>query len=226
MRDWYSGLIDFSSIPFKKNCALLTKLDWCSRGLHLHSTFGSPQSYFSEFVMSPFYVSLPLFTNRYFALFASFFCVCTSILLSYSILCEQITADWPLVIKYMWRSTFKCRYCSVGPTPLDRLNSGSHFYVQHKYFMPFYSETNQMHNISNLFYFGTTFYMFRTVSPSIIRSLRLYIQHQVCVIQVLWNIASTIAASSSIGWQYLKLYVQLCALDDVRRNRLKHVERL
>jgi len=51
----------------------------------------------------------------------------------------------------------------------------------------FYSKTNQMHNISNLFYFGTTLYlyMFRMVSPSIIRSLRLYIQHQVYVIQVL-----------------------------------------
>ena len=36
-----------------------------------------------------------------------------------------------------------------------------------------------MHNVSNLFYFGTTIYMFRTVSPSIIRSLRLYIQYQV-----------------------------------------------
>jgi len=32
--------------------------------------------------------------------------------------------------------------------------------------------------------------MFRTVSPSIIRSLRLYIQHQVYVIQVLWLLAS------------------------------------
>jgi len=31
-----------------------------------------------------------------------------------------------------------------------------------------------------------TLYTFRTVSPSIIRSLRLYIQHQVYVIQVLW----------------------------------------
>jgi hypothetical protein len=50
----------------------------------------------------------------------------------------------------------------------------------------FYSKTNQMHNISNLFYFGTTLYMFRTNFPSIIRSLRLYIQHHVCVIQVLW----------------------------------------
>ena len=40
------------------------------------------------------------------------------------------------------------------------------------------------------------------------------------------SISSTVAASSSIGWQYLKLYVQLCALDDGRRNRLKHVQRL
>ena len=47
-----------------------------------------------------------------------------------------------------------------------------------------------MHNISNLFYFGTTLYVFRTVSPSIIRSLRLYIQHEVYVIQVLWLLAS------------------------------------
>jgi len=32
--------------------------------------------------------------------------------------------------------------------------------------------------------------MFRTVFPSITRSLRLYIQHQVYVIQVLWLLAS------------------------------------
>ena len=37
------------------------------------------------------------------------------------------------------------------------------------------------------------------------------------------SISSTIAASNSIVWQYLKLYVQLCAPDDRRRNRLKHV---
>jgi len=47
-----------------------------------------------------------------------------------------------------------------------------------------------MYNISNLFYFATTIYLFRTVSPSIIRSLRLYIQHQVHVIQFLWLLAS------------------------------------
>ena len=33
----------------------------------------------------------------------------------------------------------------------------------------FYSKTNQMHNVSNLFYFGTTLYVFQTVFPSIIR---------------------------------------------------------
>jgi hypothetical protein len=56
--------------------------------------------------------------------------------------------------------------------------------------MYFYSKTNQMHNISNLFYFGTTLYMFQTGFPSIIRSLRLYIQVQVYVIQVLWLLVS------------------------------------
>jgi len=56
--------------------------------------------------------------------------------------------------------------------------------------MYFYSINNQMHNISNLFYFGTILYVFRTVFPSIIRSLRLYIQHQVYVLQVLWLLAS------------------------------------
>jgi hypothetical protein len=47
-----------------------------------------------------------------------------------------------------------------------------------------------MHNISNLFYFGATLYMFRMVSPSIIRNLRLYIQRQLYVIQVLWLFAN------------------------------------
>jgi len=57
--------------------------------------------------------------------------------------------------------------------------------------MNFCSKTNQMHSISNLFYFGTTLYRFRAVFPSIIRSLRLYIQHQVYVIEVLWLQAAT-----------------------------------
>ena len=54
----------------------------------------------------------------------------------------------------------------------------------------FLSKTKQMHNITNLFYFETTLYMFLTVSPSIIRSLRLYTQHQVYVIEVLSLLAS------------------------------------
>jgi len=36
-------------------------------------------------------------------------------------------------------------------------------------------------NVSNLFYFGITLYMFRTVFPSIIRSSTLYIQQQAFV---------------------------------------------
>jgi hypothetical protein len=43
---------------------------------------------------------------------------------------------------------------------------------------------------------------------------------------IYYSISSTVAASSSIGWQYLKLYVQLRAPDDGRRNHLKHVERM
>jgi hypothetical protein len=74
-----------------------------------------------------------------------------------------------------------------------------------------------MRNVSNLFYFGTTLYMFRTVFPSIIRSLRLYIQHQVYVIQVLWLLASKnemehlVSASKqpqNLYDIYLVLYVQ------------------
>jgi len=46
--------------------------------------------------------------------------------------------------------------------------------------------------------------MFRTVLPSIIRSLKLYIQHQVHVIQVLWLLASK-QAQDLYG---MMLYVQ------------------
>ena len=60
-----------------------------------------------------------------------------------------------------------------------------------------------MHNILNLFYFGTTLYMFRTVSPSIM-ILRLYIQHQVNVIQVLWLLSQP----QNLYDIYLMLYVQ------------------
>jgi len=48
--------------------------------------------------------------------------------------------------------------------------------------------------------------MFRTVSPSIIRSLRLYIQHQVYVMQVMWLLASK--QPHNLHDIYLMLYVQ------------------
>jgi len=68
----------------------------------------------------------------------------------------------------------------------------------------FYRKTNQMHSISNLFYFGTTFYIFRTVSSAIIRGLRLYIQHH--TIQVLWLLASK--QPQNLDDIHLMLYVQ------------------
>jgi len=54
-------------------------------------------------------------------------------------------------------------------------------------------------NVSNLFYFGMTFYMFRKVFPSIIRSSRLYIQQQAYVKQILLSSLSTQTAVSV--WQ-------------------------
>jgi len=48
--------------------------------------------------------------------------------------------------------------------------------------------------------------MFRTVFPSIIRSLRLYIQHHVYVIQVLWLLASK--QPQNLYDLYLMLYVE------------------
>ena len=81
----------------------------------------------------------------------------------------------------------------------------------------FYSKTNQMHNISHLFYFGTTFYMFRMLSPSIIRGPRLYIQYQVYVVHVLWLFAGK---QPQCG---MMLCVQSQTPDIGRRDRPKHV---
>jgi hypothetical protein len=78
-------------------------------------------------------------------------------------------------------------------------------------------------------------YMFQAVPPPILRSTQLYIQLQVLSTNTAAScyrgrdgtaISSAVATCSSIGWQYLKLYVQLCAPDDGRRNCLKHVQRL
>ena len=74
----------------------------------------------------------------------------------------------------------------ISFTKTQRVHSHENDILSNNIYSHFYSKTNHMHNISNLFYFGITLYTFRTVSPSIIRSLRLYINHQVYVIQALW----------------------------------------
>jgi hypothetical protein len=84
----------------------------------------------------------------------------------------------------------------------------------------FYCKTNQMLNISNIFYFGTTLYMFWMVFSSIIKSLRLYIQHHTT--QVLWLFASK--QPQKLYDIYLILYAQSQNPDDGRKDRPKHVE--
>ena len=89
-------------------------------------------------------------------------------------------------------------------------------------------------NVSNLFYFGMTLYMFRTVFPSVIRSSRLYITSRaICqtdtavylgVCQI--DIAVCLLANRQ---QYLfdkclLLYVQSWTADDGQKDRPKHVE--
>jgi hypothetical protein len=70
-----------------------------------------------------------------------------------------------------------------------------------------------------------SFYMFRTVFSFIIRSSRLYIQHQVYVILVSWLLASGHAAPACKQCDiYLILYVQSWTPDDERKDRPKHVE--
>jgi len=43
-----------------------------------------------------------------------------------------------------------------------------------------------MHSISNLFYFGTTLYIFRTVSPSIIKSKTVHTASGICTVLDSW----------------------------------------
>jgi hypothetical protein len=79
-------------------------------------------------------------------------------------------------------------------------------------------------------------YMFRTIFPSIIRSSRLYTQHQVYVIQISWLLASghemelqfhlvpASKQSSNLYDIYLMLCVQSWTPDDRQKDRPKHVE--
>jgi hypothetical protein len=105
---------------------------------------------------------------------------------------------WPLIFRrYMGHYILLHEYWASDPLRL--WFSG----IWNAYF---YSKTNQMHNILNLFYFGTMLCMFRLVPPSIVRGLRLYIQHLVYVIQVLWLPASK--QPQDLYDIYQMLYVQ------------------
>jgi hypothetical protein len=83
----------------------------------------------------------------------------------------------------------------------------------------FHSKTNQMHNLR---VYWISVYMFRTVFPSIIRSSRLYTQHQVYVMQVSWVLASK--QSTNLHDIYLMLCIQSWTPDDGRKDRPKHVD--
>jgi len=83
----------------------------------------------------------------------------------------------------------------------------------------FYSKTNQMHNF---WFYWISLHMFRKVFPSIIRSSRLYTQHQVYVIQVRWLLASK--QSTNLYDIYLMLCLQSWSPDDGQKDFPKHVE--
>jgi len=90
-----------------------------------------------------------------------------------------------------------------------------------------------MHNFR---VYWISLYMFRPVFPSIIRSSRLYTQHQVYVTQVSWLLASghemelsfhlvpVSKHSTNLYDIYLMLCVQFWTPDDGRKDRPKHVE--
>ena len=67
-------------------------------------------------------------------------------------------------------------------------------------------------NVSNLFYFGMTLYMFRTVFPSIIRSLWLYIQQHVFVKQILLSGCQWVPASNQIAVSVWRMPVAICTV--------------
>jgi hypothetical protein len=114
----------------------------------------------------------------------------TSILASIYELRKEVTAV--IVVAFIAHHTPTVTFVLTlhGLTLNFMPTSTCHSETSSMYHQYFNSKTNQMHNMSNLFYFGTTLYMFRTVSPSTIRSLRLYIEQQVYVIQVLWLLPS------------------------------------
>ena len=79
-------------------------------------------------------------------------------------------------------------------------------------------------NVSNLFYFGMTLYIFRTLFPSIISSSRLYIQQpntHCCLLASGYPLASR---QQCVFDKCLLLCVQSWTPDDWLKDRPKHVE--
>ena len=65
--------------------------------------------------------------------------------------------------------------------------------------MYFCSKTNQMHNISKITLFWNNNLHVSDGLSSIIRSLRLYVQHQIYVMQLLWLLASGTEVELHLG---------------------------
>jgi len=84
-----------------------------------------------------------------------------------------------------------------------------------------------MHLLSQIIYSCKTFYMFRTVFSSIIRSSKLriqkrYMSNSCCYLLLSHPRSQQVAAAV---WHIPLLYTQFWAPDDGRKDRPKHVER-
>ena len=85
--------------------------------------------------------------------------------------------------------------------------SGMWCYVIQCVFFCFCSKTNQMHQCIKLFYFGITLCVFRTVFPSIIRSLRLYIEQ--LYVQILLSACQQVPASKQTKTNQMHQHIKL-----------------
>ena len=104
-------------------------------------------------------------------------------------------------------SVYRNYNCKLQPTRCD-VSWFVYFYRRSTSFRQFLCSSSGAHNCM---------YSFRYCQPILLL---------VAIVDEmeLSSISSTVAASSSIGWQYLKQYVQLCAPDYGRRNRPKHAQ--
>jgi len=122
---------------------------------------------------------------------------------------------------YLSTSVFHGTHCSLSLALLVR--NIYMIFVGLCIVMYSYSTTNKMRLLSQIIYSCKTLYMFRTVSPPIIRSSKLRIQqwcmsNSCCYLLLSQQVAAAV-------WHTPLLYTQFWAPDDGRRDRPKHVER-